>query len=171
MNLNSFLKQLREGMSPCKLDEIAALRNFASAFHPDTYLASLFNSDMLKWVERQIELDASTDLWAYAESIGRAAGEQGATAKKEADRLRAELKVAAEASVSLGETVERLRAEIQRQKEQIDALRCEREESREEADRQNRLIDRVRSLAMERWMDGKDVAPAELRDLLNADGG
>ena len=172
MIVNGFLKAVREGNPTISKDDEyefmgAIAESFKAGGGAGTYLVSLFTPNMIKWVNRQIELDLRPDLWGTLDEMLKDSGERLAQAQDEAALFRAKLAdaqkalddsdhrcaIAVNATIDLGETIERLRAAY-------------KEERAARDDAELRLC-RVQEVAADAWFDGTTIQPGQLRDLIS----
>lgn len=169
MNVNSFLKSVREGAQPSKAEEIEFLNELHLAFvqHPsNTYLSSLFTADLAHYVEVTIRDDMTPDIKAEAEA--------------RASRLANQLQVAAERYQSAEGEIAELKKRIEQLEAQADRIAETAKRNEQCAAKALADLSRYRSLrqnasafaytvkeaAMEAWMDGSTVKPEKLRALL-----
>ena len=170
MNVNSFLKQVREGHSPSKQEEVELLDALHLAFvqHPqNSYLSSLFTAPMVEWTARQMREDVSCDLLAAVNSAGYQANQREAKTKAERDEARAEL---AKLKIDYSEQ----NADLQREQENFEAEQAHAEKQRAEIREQyaraachDTFASAVEKLAMDAWMDDREIEPVVLKQLLN----
>jgi len=167
MNVNSFLKCIRENQSPTKQEEMDLLHALRSAFehNHNTYLHSLFHSEMCTWVCKQIELDVSTDIWGtmvHAQT----------TKASDYDRLREEYEAVCRDSVR---TEERLTEALQayeiakrstiEMSEQIANLLEELGETRQQLITAERKLNHIGRLAGDALLKDQHLDPVELKSL------
>lgn len=172
MNVNMFLKAVREGNPTISKDDEyefmgAIAESFKAGGEAGMYLVSLFTPNMIKWVNRQIELDLRPDLWGTLDEMLKDHDVCFSQAQTRIIRLSAKLdsieaelievnhgrEVAVNVTVDLGETIERLRASYK-----------EEREARDEAELR---LERVRDAAAGAWFDGMSITPDLLRDLIS----
>jgi hypothetical protein len=170
MNVNSFLKSIREGHDPSKAEEVELLDALHLAFvgNPNTYLHSFFSADCAKWVAAQINLDMSVDLWSLTQTIqdGRNKAIEDTTtralaAETKVRELENDVKGWAHSHGAQDERIQELLAREERMDEEIDDLRTQLERARF-------CISELMNEAMESWAQGKDVTPGRIRDIINA---
>jgi len=170
MNVNSFLKCVREGQSPTKSEEQDFLQAVWLAFSEtpaNSYLSSLFTQNMVNWVFAQINQDTSCDLLAAVNSAGYQADQRAAKLRAERDEARAEL---AKLKIDYSEQ----NADLQREQENFEAEQAHAEKQRAEIREQyaraachDTFASAVEKLAMDAWMDDREIEPVVLKQLLN----
>ena len=166
MNVNSFLKCVREGQSPSKAEELEALFTFAHSFNQNTYLGSLFSSQFLEWVERHIQQDLSTDLMADLASAERERVAQAGRHKEAYDLVATEL-----ANLKLAYSEQN--ADLQREQENFETEHEKVLKAVENIALVQRLeqtavaaLERVMESATSAWQEADTVTPEELRGIV-----
>ena len=168
MNLNNFLKAVREGQSPTKAEELEALTTFAESFNDNTYLGSLFSSRLLQWTERHIQQDLSTNLMADLDNAQKerdAQTDRHATAYRQVASELADLKVENQA-LSSDLQLEREHVETEQGKVKIlDAHIAHIQELEQAA---LAALENVMDAATHAWQEETQVSPDHLRGIINA---
>lgn len=168
MNVNSFLKQIREGYSPSKAEEIELLDALHLAFvgNSNTHLHSLFSADFAYWVDAQITLDVSTDMmgaWTRLQATRD-------TNLEEARAVGAELSEALESAQKRIENHKMVLADVKDSNDKLHEQLREKEkaihELRTEIAAHRYLVSKLSYFAGSRWLDGKTISPEELRDMI-----
>ena len=171
MNVNSFLKCVREGQSPTKSEEQDFLQAVWLAFSEtpaNSYLSSLFTQNMVNWVFAQINQDTSCDLLAAVNSAGYQADQRAAKLRAERDEALAEIAKMTRALDSQHEQAEELEQTIQRQKTQIESLYAELTQESRRCFAGTEAMERVMDTATHAWQDDRQIAPEELRGIVNS---
>lgn len=168
MNVNGYLKQLREGHSPSKAEEMELLEqlHLDHVQHGNSYLASLFTDGFTEWANRHIDQDLSTDM--YGELRQAQMQRDG-----EVERLQAEIS-------DLQRQLEVADLDLREMASEKDRIAEDRDnilDVRDEQDREEkRLLERIngfeamsyqlRELAMGHWFEDEGISPIEIRNLL-----
>jgi len=169
MNVNSFLKQVREGYSPSKAEEINLLDALNEAFlQKNAYLTSLFTFEFVEWVRQAIRQDTSADMWGAMQHAKTAI-------PAELDSKRAEI-------AHLNDRIASLECQLERTEDSLIAARQGITDLEETVQEKREVIGKVSSeaaglhnkiaalyeMAMRKWVNGESIAPEELRDALGS---
>jgi len=138
-----------------KQSEIAALRTYAKGWQGDHYLASLFTSDFLTWVENRILNDTAPDImgalnFGHSEEL-RLMGEV-----KTAER--AQRKAECDRDTAILDKVDT--------KELLAAIQTDLDASYETVNGYRDVLAQLEELAKEAWLRGETITPDSLRYIL-----
>ena len=158
MNVNSFLKQVREGYTPSKAEETELIETLRDTFlHRDgsTYLYGLFSEELTRWVAAEIRQDTSCDIWAYL-----------ASAEKSERTLTNALAEKENEISGLGGTIALQADTLKQLQARITTLEEQRRDDFQLNEQALSLQSALYDLAMTRWLDEAPISPTELRDVL-----
>lgn len=166
MNVNSFLKKVREGHSPSKAEEVELLDTLrlTHSKNPNTYLSSLFTEGFCDWVTAAIRQDTSTNMFL---SMHHAYGEGIRTSKElrnEVASLERQLELARSEIATLDVGNAELDRELQANLALIEEQDDEEKRLLARIDRFEDMAASLGNLAASCWTQGKDVTPEQLRD-------
>jgi hypothetical protein len=169
MNVNSFLKKVREGYSPSKAEEVAlveALRDTFAQYPANTYLSSLFTADLTQYVAATIRDDMTPDIKAEAEARANQIQQHLNAASEEKRLLADELAKAQKRIVQLESHADSLAEKAELFRQDAAAAKNQTMYTREHLHNAHDCINYIQQRTMAAWIDGKNITPEELRALL-----